>query len=430
MAKRTHLLTDIQIRNWVAKGEPIARSDGDGLTFTLSSASTAAWILRYRIGKGRRRELTIGNYPDISLAAAREKARSARVAIDEGRDPAVEKQEEKRRVRAAWTVRELIADYVEKSLLKIGYAQETIDARTRDYVQIVTPHLGARQVQRITSIDIVAMISDCKRGWSASKRILTSSSKLFDHACGLQIIAANPCTGVKLSAIKGPRPTVRKRVMLLEDELRQLLPDIDFIGTENALAFRILLATCVRGIELAKAKKEHIFLDRAVWWIPDESVKTRQGFLVPLTPPVVEWFRALIEFSGESAYALPARHERRRRNQGGDTHVGETTLWAAIRRAFDRHDIEIRKFTPHDTRSTAKGHMRNMGVSRDISEIALNHTLKGMEAIYDVREEIPERREALERWTEFLVACETGAPTPTFVKATPNNNVVHLLSAA
>lgn len=430
MAKLTHLLSDIQIRAWIAKGEPIARSDGDGLTFTLSNAGTATWVLRYRIGNGRRRELTIGNYPDISLAAAREKARAARVAIDEGRDPAIEKQEEKIRAQAAWTVRDLVAHYREKCLLLTGYAQETIDYRIRDYEQIILPCLGARPVQRVTAIDIVAMVTDCKRRWTASKRILTSVSQLFEHACALKIIPANPCTGVKLSAIKGPRPPIRKRVMLQEEELRQLLPDIDLIGTENALAFRILLATCVRGIELAKAKKEHVYLDRGVWWIPDESVKTRKGFLVPLTAPVIGWFRKLIEFSGESVYVLPARHERRRRNQGCDTHVCETTLWAAIRRAFDRHDIEIRRFTPHDTRSTAKGHMRNMGVSREISELALNHTLKGMEAIYDVREEIPERREALERWTAFLCACESGAPTPEFVKGARNSKVIPMLSAA
>lgn len=429
MAKTTHLLNDIQIRNWMSKGEPIARSDGDGLTFTLSTAGTATWVLRYRIGKGRRRELTIGNYPDISLASAREKARVFRVAIDEGRDPAIEKQEEKSRVQAAWSIRELIADYREKCLLPTEFAKDTIEYRNRDYDQVVIPYIGSRPVQRVTAIDIVSMLTDCKRTWTVTKRILTSASKLFDHACGLKIIAANPCFGVKLSSIKGPRPPIRKRVMLLEPELRDLLPGIDFIGTENAYAFRILLATCVRGIELTKAKKEHIFLDRGVWWIPDESVKTRRGFLVPLTPVVVEWFRALFDMSGESAYVLPARHERRRRNQQGDTHVGTTTLWASIRRAFDRHDIEIRKFTPHDTRSTAKGHLRNMGVSYEISEVALNHTLGSMDAIYDVREEIPERREALEKWSEFIVACETGAPTPSFVKPTPNN-IIHLLSAA
>lgn len=48
-------------------------------------------------------------------------------------------------------------------------------------------------------------------------------------------------------------------------------------------------------------------------------------------------------------------------------------------------DFDIRRFIPHDTRSTAKGHLRNLGFSREISEIALNHKLPGIEGIYDVR---------------------------------------------
>ncbi|KAF1034257.1 MAG: Prophage integrase IntA [Herbaspirillum frisingense] len=383
-------------------------------------------MLRYRIGKGRRRELTIGNYPDISLAAAREKARSYRVAIDEGRDPAIEKQEEKQRVQAAWLMRELVGDFREKCLVPSAYAANTIKYRNYDLDGVVLPALGSRPVQRITAVDVVAMLTDCNRTWTITKRILTTTSKLFDHACGLQIIASNPCVGIRLSALKGKRPAVRKRVMLTEKELRVLLPGADFIGEENAMAFRILLATCVRGIELARARKEHVFLDRGLWWVPDEDVKTRSGFLVPLVPIVVEWFRALFEWSGESEYVLPARHERRRRNAGGDTHVGPTTLWAAITRAFKRGDISITKFTPHDTRSTAKGHMRNMGISNAISEIALNHKVRGMEGIYDVREEIPERREALTKWAEFIVACETGMPAPAPVSA----NIIALRSAA
>ncbi|OWY36530.1 tyrosine-type recombinase/integrase [Herbaspirillum aquaticum] len=424
MPKISHLLNDIKLRNWINKGDAIAKSDGDGLTFTLSAAGTATWILRYRIGQGKRREITLGNYPDLSLSAAREKARSIRVAVDEGRDPAIEKQEEKARAQAAWSVKDLLADFREKCLLPASYAANTIKYRNYDYDQVVLPHLGNRQVVRVAPQDIVGMLTECNRTWTITKRILTSSSKLFDHACGLRIIAANPCTGIRLSALKGKRPPVRKRVMLTEEELRALLPGVEFIGEENAMAFRILLATCVRGVELAKARKEHIFLDRGLWWVPDENVKTRSGFMVPLVPVVVEWFRALIEWSGESEYLLPARQERRRRNLGGDTHVGPTTLWAAITRAFERGDISITRFTPHDTRSTAKGHMRNMGISNAISEIALNHKLRGMEGIYDVREEIPERREALSRWAEFLVACESGAPIPR------SKNVIELRSVA
>lgn len=62
-----------------------------------------------------------------------------------------------------------------------------------------------------------------------------------------------------------------------------------------------------------------------------------------------------------------------------------------------------------------------MGVSRKISEIALNHTLKGMEAIYDVREEFPERRQALAMWADFLIACETGTSSPQASRPTISN---------
>jgi len=409
MGTQINVLDDIQIKHWVNKGAPIARSDGGGLTFTLSATGTATWILRYRMGGGRRKELTLGNYPDLSLAKARQMARVHRVSIDKGEDPAAKKKVEKMQSKMAWTVRVLIDDYKQKKLVTPSLAEGTIYYRKWDLEKVLLPKLGSLEVRHVTPAEIVHVLESAKRSWTISKRILTSSKLLFAHACGKRLIDSNPAAGIDLVAIMGERPPIRKRVMLNEEELRTLLADIEDIGPENALAFRILLATCVRSVELAKARWEHIDFDRATWWVPDASVKTRKGFLVPLTPTVANWFKDLRDLAGESPWALPARIERRRRRLG-DTHVGETTLWAAISRAFERGDIQIRRFTPHDTRSTAKGHMRNMGISREISELALNHTLKGMEAIYDVREEIPERREALERWASFITACESGRP--------------------
>ena len=66
-------LKDVQIRNWIKAGDPVAKADGDGLTFTLSAKGTAAWVLRYRFG-GKARELTIGRYPDITLSKSRDLA--------------------------------------------------------------------------------------------------------------------------------------------------------------------------------------------------------------------------------------------------------------------------------------------------------------------------------------------------------------------
>ena len=74
MGKVIEKLSDVQIRRWIKAGAPVAKADGDGLTFTLSTGGTAAWVLRYRYG-GKPRELTLGRYPDKSLTEARDDAR-------------------------------------------------------------------------------------------------------------------------------------------------------------------------------------------------------------------------------------------------------------------------------------------------------------------------------------------------------------------
>lgn len=407
MAKRgTNQLEDIQIRRWIADGKPLAKSDGGGLTLTLSKAGTASWVLRY-MREGKPKELTIGNYPDITLAAARKLARTKRVDIDAGLDPASMKRAERRKSKAAWTVSALVEDFKTKRLVATELAEGTIYYRECDFNQVIKPTLGSMEVRHVAPADVVHMLEESKRTWTVQNRILTATRLLFDHAIGKQIIPSNPCAGIKLQALLGKRPAIRKRIMLSESELRVLLSGIDDIGTENALAFRVLLATCVRTVELVKAKWEHVDFDNGTWVVPDDSVKTRTGFVVPITPTVSGWLRRLHDLADGSEWVLPARKSPR---QGKP--VGRTTLWAAFNRAFLRGDISIQRFTPHDTRSTAKGHMRNMGVSREISEIALNHALKGMEGIYDVRTEIPERRAALELWAGFIERCEMESPVP------------------
>jgi integrase len=404
MPRIHHALDDIQIRHWVAKGEQVAKADGDGLTFTLSANGTATWILRYSRGK-RRRELTLGNYPDLTLAAARKAARAYRVAVDNGDDPAANKKVEKARTVEAWTVNELCDDYIEKQL-KPPFAEGTIYYRLNDIKSIIRPKLGSLEVRKVLPSDIIYILEHSGRPWSVCKRVLTSIKQVFGHAVGKRIIEVNPAFGIELKAVLGKQPTVRKRLMLTEKELRDLLPNIDEnIGRENGLMLRILLATCVRTNELVNARRSLIDFKRGSWFVQDETVKTRQGFTVPLVPVVVSWMRELEALSGDSDWLLPARGGLRRQK---DTHVGNTTLWAAITRAFTDKKLEVRRFTPHDTRSTAKSHMRNMGISNEISEIALNHKLKGMEGIYDVREEIPERRRAMELWATFIADCCDG----------------------
>ena len=127
-------LTDVQIKNWVKAGKPVAIADGDGLTFTLSAKGTAAWTLRFYLA-GKRKELTLGRYPDMSLSRAREIASAKRVEVQQGVDVAAQKRNAKQEAAGAWTFRKLAEDYFAKSAKKLAASTATGRAQQlRDYI--------------------------------------------------------------------------------------------------------------------------------------------------------------------------------------------------------------------------------------------------------------------------------------------------------
>jgi integrase len=399
MATKLHTLTDVQLRQWIKQANPVAMSDGGGLTFTLSKAGTATWVLRYRAG-GKRRELTLGNYPDVSLSDARKLASQHRAAVDRGEDPADQKAARKKEAATPkWTIKRLAEDFRTKRLVPDAFAPVTIYYRNCDLTRVIIPRLGSMPVEDVTGKDIVRMLRDADETWTISKRVYDTANGMFKHAAGLHLVDVNPCTGVDIKALFGPRPPVKPRVMLSKDDLRTLLTTVDTLGKANGITMRILLATCVRSRELTAARWENIDLDAGTWFIPSGSTKTRKGFYVPLTPTVIQWFRDLKVLAGDSPFVLPARIARK----AGEP-ITARTLWAAIDRGFKDGRLTVTKFTPHDARSTAKGHMRNLGVSHFDTERALSHAVGGVAGIYDVREELPEKRRALETYAAFLLS--------------------------
>ena len=403
MAKK---LEDIHIRNWVKSGKPVAKSDGDGLTFTLSAAGTAAWILRYRIG-GRARELTIGRWPDITLSEARKLAAKARVEIGQGTDVAAEKRRSKVDSMAAWTFRQLADDYMKKRLPALAPSSQS--QRRHHIENVILPKLGSFVARDVDEADVIRLVKSVgEKSYSVAELVMTAVSEVMKHGLGQHIVKRNVCTGLSLPAMVERKKPVRQRLKLTEANLRALLAGIGSIGTSNALAFRILLATCVRIGELVRAEWRDVDMENGLWYIPDANSKTKKGFTVPLPAPVVGWFRELKALAGGSAYVLPARQVRRINNCGGDTYIVQNTMNMILTKYCDRMADHCPRFTPHDLRSTARSHLSAMGVPVVVAERALNHTIGGIIGIYDQHDFLDERREALERWTAFLVACETG----------------------
>lgn len=396
MAKRnSKVLSDVQLRHWIAEGAPVAKSDGDGLTFTLSSAGAASWIFRFSHG-GRRHELTLGSYPDLSLTAARKLAAARRVEVQQGINPAAQKRKDKS--RKSWSVRQLAANYRELALPTLSASTQRSYERNLKRIEAA---IGAMPVAEVASRDVVAVIErNNALGWVEARMLLVTLKVLFRHAAGRKLIDANPCSGVELSALRGERPEPKKRLMLTAAEIHAVMTAQ--MSRENALAVRILLATGVRVSELYTAQWQHVDLAAGNWHLPKS--KTGPEMDIPLAPAVVEWFRELQVLAGDSAFVLPAR-----RLSNGDGHISKDTLAAAISFWLNEHKPEVRRFTPHDLRSTLRSHMKPLGIGRDVAEMLLNHKLQGIEGIYDRHTYYEERRAALELWASFLTNCETGA---------------------
>lgn len=399
-------LTDVQIRAWVKAGKPIAgRSDGDGLTFTLSSAGTASWTLRYRLG-GKGKECTIGNYPDMDLRKARIEAAKLRVEIDRGEDVAAEKRKAKLTRRLASSFEELSNHYLE---LAGPDLKEATNSETRRYLsKDINPRIGSLPAGDIDASEIIHLVEQvAKRSQSVARRTFEIVSVIFSFGVARLAVPRNPCNDLKLSAILGAPKRSRPRVMLSEEELRIILPTVSALGLENALAVKILLATCTRKSELINARWEHINND--LWTIPAENAKNNNGFSIPLAPTVAGWFEQLRAIACDSPFVLPAR----KRGYGGKpATISRTTLNAAL----DRVKPGVRDFSPHDLRSTARSHLAAMGVNVIVAERCLNHSLGGLIDVYDKHDYLNERRTVLERWASFLEDCETGTrPNPTNV---------------
>ncbi|CAJ0877783.1 Tyrosine recombinase XerC [Ralstonia sp. LMG 32965] len=301
-------------------------------------------------------------------------------------------------------MRELIADY--KALAVVTLAKSTQRSYNRNLQRIETS-MGALLVSDVEAADVVATLDRHEDvGWVEANTLLIVLKAIFRHAAGKKLINANPAVGVELSALRGKRPAIRKRLMLTEAELGQIMnPQME--TRENVLSIRILAATGVRVSELDTAQKKDVHLSEARWHIPKS--KTGSEMDIPLAPPVVKWFRELIELAADSAYVLPARARGRRARHGGDAHISKDAIREAIDFWLKTHSPNVRRFTPHDLRSTMKSHMRALGVSRDISEMCLNHKLTGIEGVYDVHSYYAERRQALDLWAAFLERCRVPA---------------------
>lgn len=405
-------VTDKTLRAWLRAGA-VDRGIGGGLTFVASATSaargTATWLLRYRFG-GVGKEKVLGRYPDLSLKDAREAARRDRALIQQGTDVAAAKRvarldaQERRH-----TVTSLGEAWYERYIVKSYKHPEVVERVLRRHINPVIGTVPAREV-RPSHIDKVLVRIVESGAPTVANDALRYLVRMFQYAVKKHWVKINPAAGFELSDAGGSESS-RDRWLMLHEliALAKAMRNNDSFGRLNELSVWLLLALCVRKMELLSAKWEAFDFARGVWSLHGARTKTGEPIEIPLTAQVMTWLQEVRIFACGSPYLFPVRRRIRRRRglsrRNRYEHVSPDTLNVALKR-LALNGIE--HFTVHDMRRTARTHMAAIGVNRFVAERALNHKLRDVEGVYDRHDYFDERDAALERWCDLLESIRLG----------------------
>ncbi|OPL15809.1 MAG: integrase [delta proteobacterium MLS_D] len=380
-------LTDKAVINLKPKGNRYEVLDRGGLYVRVMPSGTKSWIYRYMID-GTARRMTLGRYPAVSLAEAREKHAMAGRDVDRGVDPGAKAQERKTKRREEYTFADMIEEYWTEELSKTPTGKERLRLVAKDAL----PRWKKRKISDITRRDGVLLIRGVReRAPVAANRLLGVLVRAFNFACEEGLLTTNPLVGMRRF-----EESARSRV-LNDEEIKLLWKGLD-LGNEDIdifhvvkLAAKAILLTGQRPGEVASMSWDHVEGD---WWvIPADQRKNREENRVPIMP----LFREVIETA--RAYSSTSYVFASPRNDS--LPLTRAAISAAIRRHFQEMGVE-EQFTPHDLRRTFRTRLAELGVTDIVAERCLGHKLGGILAVYNRHDYFAEKRQAFEAWERRL----------------------------
>jgi integrase len=397
--------TDASIRALKPRSDRYEKweTNGKGFGLRVSPAGRKTFIYMFRFN-GTARRMTIGNYPAITLSQAHELHAKARQKLEKGIDPGIESVKGKRQAREAYTVSELVHDYIEKHAKR---KKRSWKEDQRILNKDVVSRLGKRKAASITRLDVVNLLDEVRDRAEAiggkgvqANRTLEVIRKMYNFAVGRSIVEHSPCAVIETPAKENKRDRV-----LSEDEIKIFWNNLDKSRMERAtqLLLKLQLVTMQRKGELVQIEKTDIDSKNRWWAQTKEKVKNNIAHRVWLSNTAMELINEAMELSGDSKWLFPGRVEGK--------HLTPQAVGHALRDAQTNNPkrktvdvFNIPKIVPHDLRRTGATYTTGAGVTRFIVSRILNHVDKSITARYDLHEYDNEKKLALDTWERKLRA--------------------------
>ncbi|MDX1070472.1 tyrosine-type recombinase/integrase [Sinorhizobium medicae] len=398
-------------------------NDEPGLLFRVTKSGARSWSIRYLNAAGEHRRKTIGPFPSVGLAKARELARKIKGEVASKVDVVgVEKQTKVDAQRRRMNRLSGLADaYFADAALGLHRAsakpkrKSTMDEEKRIYEKLVKPKFGDTPVADITRREVTDFVSKQTRvAKSTGRHCRNLLRQLLAYAVHKELIDHNPAHSI---AVANSEPRER---MLSDDELQSIWKACARPGRveglamteEMGLALRMALVTLQRGSEVVGMRWEEIDREARIWIIPAARMKGKRPHLVPLSDLAMSLLDEADELIGGKEYVFQSPRN------------GEQ--FAMDRRAFTRAmkrivtALKIPRATPHDFRRAGASNLTSerIGVPRFVVSQVIAHAgdTGGAAAVtglhYDLNDYLSEKRRALDAWANLLHAIVEGKERP------------------
>lgn len=401
-------LSDITIRTAKPKVKPYKLSDSGGLYLEIAPSGGKWWRYKYRFS-GKENRLSLGTYPDVSLAQARDKHRDARKLVADGISPS----ENRKAIKAA----DKLSDVNSFELISRAWWQSHMKEKSDGHKQKVIrrfelylfPWIGNKPIATITPPQLLEAIKRIEKlnKIETAHRTLQAAGQVFRYAVqngftirdvSVDLRGALPPTSVKhMAAFTEPK------------QIAELLRAIDsFSGTLTVqCALKLSPLVFVRPGELRKAKWCDIDLDAGEWRYL--VTKTNTDHLVPLSSQAVDILRTIHPISGHGEYVFKGGHSPLRP-------MSEAAINAALKRMGYDTQLEI---TGHGFRAMARTVLHErLNIDPHIIEHQLAHAVPdNLGGAYNRTKFIDQRTVMMQAWADYLDELKAGAKVIPFKQA-------------
>lgn len=303
-------LTDIKVKTAKPMDKAYKLTDGGGMYLLVKPNGSKYWRLKYRF-VGKEKMLSIGVYPDVSLADARQKRDDARKILAAGGDPGEVKKADKlaQRLSTENTFEAIAREWHKQKADRwsLRYRDEIIDTFEKD----IFPYLGRRPIAEIKPMELLETLRRLEKRGALEKmrKVRQRCGEVFRYAIVTGRAEYNPAPDLA-TALATPKKT--HFPFLTAEELPYFIKDLaGYTGSViTKTATQIIMQTGVRTQELRFARWQDIDFEKRLWEIPPEVMKMKRPHIVPLSEQVVELFQSLKPITGMYPLVFIGRNDR------------------------------------------------------------------------------------------------------------------------